>query len=115
MKDRGVAQVQLGAMVRYEVKMQWRRRGLPLLMIGLLLGLLLMALWLRSELGMEGVGPNYPDLGDLEKVVWQASVSFLILFGAWPVAATVLMVAIPPIVAETIPRDRQIGVRELIG
>jgi len=103
---------QLIAMIRYELNMQWRRREIPMFMLTLVLGLLLTALGVQAlgremaaELELAGVAFS-PDVARM-----RATVSMM--YG-WPTVILLLIVAVPPIVAETIPKDRQCGVRELV-
>lgn len=104
---------QLAAMIRYEMRMQWRRRGLPVAMLGLLVGLLLMALWQRSL--MQEVNVPLPAVAaGLLAVARRASSTYLVLMSGWPVAAVLLILSLPPIVSETIPKDSQLQVRELL-
>ncbi len=98
---------QLIAMIRYELKMQWRRRELPMFMVTLVLGLLLTALGVQS-LSLEMM----TDLDiTLDASRMQSTVS--VMYG-WTVVLLLLILAVPLIVAETIPKDRQVGVRELL-
>jgi len=94
---------QLLAMIRYEVKMQWRRRGLPMLMVAFILGLLLLSLWFR---GIRREGQASFDEG-------QVSATLAMVYG-WPVTLLLLILAVPPMLADTAARDRQVGVRELL-
>ncbi len=88
---------QLIAIVRYEVKMQWHQQGLPMLALAFVVGLSLITLWVRAAT-------------EEQVAEWTTDV----MMTGWPVVLVLSILAIPPIVADAIPKDRQIGLRELI-
>lgn len=108
----GVELAQLVAIIRYEMIMQRRRRGLPMIMIVLAIGLLLLALGVRGCVS-EGVAQVEAPAEEIPSGVAQLQASLAMTFG-WSVALMLLILAVPPVVAEAIPKDRHIGVRELI-
>ena len=111
---------QLGGMIRYEVRMQWRRGGLLAVLLLLAVVLFLNALWQWLDFGVIGA----------ESAASRASVSpegarqratLAIVYIPWMYAIfplsvpwLLLLLTVPPIAAETIPLDRQVGVRELL-
>ncbi len=99
--------VQLSAIIRCEVYMQWRRRLLPVVMVGLLVSLLLVGLIVRDDARQRIVDDMSPEI-QMEAVshsVVQVFMSVLVLIGN----------VFPVIVADAIPRDRQFGVRQLLS
>jgi hypothetical protein len=103
---------QLGGMVGYELRMQWRRRGLLAVTIVLAAALLLVQVWCaqltrRVVDELEVPLDSVPD----EAFLGQATLG---LYYGWPVALLLMTLAVPPVVADTIPRDRQVAVRELL-
>lgn len=96
---------QLGAIVRYEAWMQWRRRGLLVSIVGLTVVMLGTGLMVKSSFRASDQGVN----ADLAR---QMAASGITLVG--PMAFVVLTLTLPPVLADVIPKDRYIGVRELL-
>ena len=95
---------QLGAIVKYEFRMHWRRRTLLVMMVGMVGPAILFSLFGREAL-VEWVGlPS--GLIDLQRIVISLT---------WTPVYAVALMAIPPLVADAIPKDRQSGVSELLG
>lgn len=88
----------------YEFRMQWRRRGLVVITLALLVMMLLPALIIRTELG------NRADLDAESAAVFSDGVSGLV----WGPLGVVLAMIMPLVLADIIPRDKQLGMRELI-
>jgi hypothetical protein len=135
---------QLGAMIRYEMLMHWRRRGLPAIAVFFLVTLVGFTLLgfnvdvnasqvqriTPIDGGVEVLQVN-PQTGELETVrymgddaaifpTWiqnldlisvQNTLRLLFLIG---MAVQALFVALMPMVADTIPFDKQVKVRELL-
>ncbi len=89
----------------YEFRMHWRRRGLLVVTLAMLAVLTLPALLVRGEtksramLGQEGI----------------AAYSQNVTMVHWAVVGGVLFAIIPFLFADAIPRDRQVGVSELLN
>lgn len=104
---------QLGGIVRYEALIQWRRRGVLVLMVVLAATLILVELslgrmgrTLNAELMAEEGLVATPEI-----IRAQGTVG---MYYAWWVTMLLIILAVPPILADTIPRDRQAGVGELV-
>lgn len=139
-----IATAQLGAIIRYEMLMHWRRRSLPAIGIFFLVTLVgftllgfnvdVNASQVQRITPIEGgveVQQVDPQTGELETVrytgddaaifpTWvhnidlisaQNTLRLLFLIG---MAVQALFVAIMPMLADTIPMDRQLKVRELL-
>jgi len=102
--------LQLTSIVRYELQMQWRRRGMLVMMVGLVAAFTLAGLVEKSLIAKV----EYPEIpADLRLQVSQLQATFAILY-SWPVCLTLMMLALPLVASETIPKDRHYGVRELL-
>ena len=103
---------QLGGIVRYEALIQWRRRGVPTLTI------VFAAILLLAELAVGQMGRRLNAEAAAAGMVATSAVTraqgTIGMYYAWPVALLLMILAVPPIVAEAIPRDRQEEVSELI-
>lgn len=102
---------QLGAMFRYEFLIYWRRRTVVAVLIPFLALSLLFAWTLRDVLIVHqqawlAAGMPFDEI--------QRQLSTIILPAIWPVLHVFLLIIIPIVVADAIPRDRQIGVRDLL-
>ncbi len=91
---------QLGAIVRYELLMAWRRRSLPILALLLTITMVGFGLLFRQ---------TRLALGDLDPVQNTVHLSEL-LFGEM----ILLGVSVPLLLGDTIPLDRQFKVRDLL-
>lgn len=96
---------QLGGIVRAEIKLHWRRRGLLVLLLGLAVVMVGTAIIQRKMLAGEWA-TSWPS-----ERRWTSTNTIMVL---GPVAWVILAVLLPPVLAETVPRDRQLGVRELL-
>ncbi len=111
----------LGAMVRYEVLMAWRRRSLLILWVLLLVGVIVFALIMRS---VNQETPVYSDLAqvltDTNAPEWAQGIdpvvaSHTITLGNLLIAGMIFYtVGVVLLMAEVIPLDRQFKVRELL-
>lgn len=138
-----IAAAQLGAIIRYEMLMHWRRRSLPAIAAFFLLALIGFSLLSKNEVnsgsvlrvnsvegGVEVVQVD-PATGETITVpyseeeagmfpVWMRNIDLIqtqntlqlaFLIG---MAMQALLVALMPMLAETIPLDKQVKVRELL-
>jgi len=104
------SRLQLTGIIRYELQMQWRRRGMLVMMVGLLAAFTLAGLIEKALIGTI----EYPKVpANLRQQVAQLQATFSILY-SWPVSLTLMMLALPLVASETIPKDRHYGVRELL-
>ena len=94
---------QLGAIVKYEFRMQWRRRTLLVILVGMIGPAVLLSLFGQDFLA-ELIGAA-PGVFKLQQMV----ISF-----TWTPVYAVALMALPLVAADTIPKDRQIGVSELL-
>jgi hypothetical protein len=97
---------QLGGIVRAEIKLHWRRRGLLVLLLGLAVVMLGTAVLQRMMVGAE-----WALYSPAERRC--NSTNVLMILG--PVTWVIIAVLLPPVLAETVPRDRQLGVHELLA
>jgi hypothetical protein len=86
----------IGAVAYYELRMQWRRRGLLVITLALLVTTAAPALIIRNDLSESG---DYSPL-----MVWLV----------WASLGSVLAFVLPLIFADTLPRDHQLHTRQLI-
>ncbi|MBN1934747.1 MAG: hypothetical protein JW934_08775 [Anaerolineae bacterium] len=105
--------VQLAGIIRYEALLQWRRRGVFVLSIILAAILILIQLAvgqmgrrLAAEFAAEGM--------EITGEVTRAQGTLGMTYYAWPVVLMLMILAVPAIVADTFPRDRQNQVSELL-
>jgi ABC-type transport system involved in multi-copper enzyme maturation permease subunit len=90
---------QLLGIMRYEIQLQWQRRSLTIV------GVIFMAITATILfISREGIRE-----GELNR----ATVTFGLIFSTAPLAFLLMVLAIPPVVAETIAKDNQFGVDEL--
>ena len=99
---------QLGAMIRYEFILQWRRAALPSLLMGLAITPVLGAFLARDKFS------GYLTVGALTPESAQAHITAEIMLITWIGLCLILIVMLPIMVAETIPNDRQLAVHELL-
>ncbi len=95
---------QLWGVVGYELRLQWVRRSLAIMSICFALFLLLFLFLATGEL------EPIPEAGAEIK---QTAVTFSLILGVTPVSLLLLLLALPPIVAEAVARDQQLGLDEL--
>ncbi|MBI5960469.1 MAG: ABC transporter permease subunit [Chloroflexi bacterium] len=96
--------VQAAAIARNEFRMQWRRRALLVITLAMLLVAVAPVLMLKNELDEDQ---------KLSEKVENLSSRGLMSFVFIPVGAVLAMV-LPFIMADAIPKDKQLGVRELL-
>jgi hypothetical protein len=97
---------QLGGMVWYELVRHWRRRGLP---VAVLLWLLV-TLWANHLLGSPTsfVTPAVASMAAAQQI----TNTIRVLFATSSISVILVVLTLGVMVAETIPLDRQLGVRE---
>lgn len=96
---------QLAGIAGYELRLQWRRRGLAVLMAGLVILLLLLpVLFTQFSRQVAFSARDAP----------QPGMSPSTMSGSWAAAWLVLALFLPILAAETLPLDRQHGVSELL-
>ena len=95
---------QLWGIVWYELWLQWRRRSLPIMGLCFVAILLLFLLLATNQL----TAPP-PEMSDIAVT----AATFSLILSVTPVALLLMLLALPPIVAEAVARDQQFGVAEL--
>jgi len=103
---------QLLGMAQAEFRLHWRRRGLLVITLSLLVLPAMSALLTRTEL--DAVSQSLTQTTGLAASAARESVTIAIVFGTWAAVYVVVAVLLPPIMADSIPRDQQLGVRELL-
>jgi cytochrome b561 len=107
---------QIWGMVRYELRMQWRRRGLLVFIAVLCVAVFLLGIAIRywdSEDDSVPVSELVPDpvlAGRIERM--QATVAALI--GVVAPVFMFLIMGLAIVVADVVPRDRDLAVRGLL-
>jgi hypothetical protein len=99
---------QLAGIIVYELRMQWRRRSLPVLMAGLAIMLLLGTILLKPMIDRAYFCSD-PQSAMCSDAFRLTATSFI-----WQAAILLLTLALPIVVAEVIPVDRHINMRELL-
>jgi ABC-type transport system involved in multi-copper enzyme maturation permease subunit len=103
---------QLIGIVYYEVRMHWRRRGVFMLAFFFTAALVLVGLLQYVTL------ETHPKLAELRGDMPQSSeimASNTVIQSIWPVGLMFSILAIPPVLSDTVPKDRQMGVCALLG
>lgn len=95
---------QLWGVVWYELRLQWVRRSLVIMGVCFALILLLFLFLVTAEL------EPVPGAGEEIQVT---AVTFSLLLGVTPVSLLLLLLALPPVVAEAVARDQQYELAEL--
>jgi pimeloyl-ACP methyl ester carboxylesterase len=102
---------QLRAMIRYEFLLQWRRVVLPALIVALMVTPILGAfIELETFQGYQTALAN----GTLALEVAKADITARLISVTWLGVMFISMVMLPLAVADAIPRDQEVGVRELL-
>ena len=90
---------QLFGIMRYEMRLQWVRRSLPI--VGVIFAIItLLFLFFVTQ----SVNPSEMS---------RKAVTFGLIFSVSPVCLLLMQLSLPPIVAEAIAKDRQFGMNEL--
>jgi hypothetical protein len=95
-------------MLHYEFLLQWRRRSLSVILLTIVALPVLGAVTLGGQ-ALAGVAASGLAPERMRELVMQQMV-----FAVWGVAFGFLTLLVPVVVAETIPKDRHYGVRELL-
>ena len=100
------------AIARYEFKLLWRQRIIPILVLVLAALPLIFGFFIRSELS-GGTGffaeINPEGAGDISQ-----SVTATVQWFSWAAIYLILTIMAPLVMSAQIPRDRQLGVRDLL-
>lgn len=108
-----IALLQMGAIIRNEFRMQWRKRTVLVILATLLLMPLLYTITFAPSLDdLSELGLPVASLTDEQRVGQQTSA---LMSFTWSLASILVALALPVAVAETIPKDRQIGTAEVLG
>ena len=102
---------QLLAIIRYEFLLQWRRVALPMVVIGLMVTPVLGAVIAWDD--FHGYRQAIAE-GTLAVEVVKAEITTAMLPVMWLGALLITVLLVPLVVSDTIPKDRQLGVRELL-
>ena len=95
----------------YEFRMLWRERGLLVITLAVVAMVLLASIIASTD---EAVGAESTTPLELSCCEGRFNIAQLIVFMTWsPVGATLALIA-PVFMADIIPKDQQIGVRELL-
>jgi hypothetical protein len=92
--------------------MQWRRAALPALVIGLIITPVLGALLAQNK--FSGYSTALAT-GALTPEAARAGITVEMMFITWLGVSLILTLMLPLVVADTIPKDQHLGVRELLG
>lgn len=96
------------SMIRYEVRIQWRRRGLKVMTIayGLVMLVFLVSYSVQvSSSAALNVGRD---------ALGRSTGTLAMLFGTWIVTSSLTVFLLPIVLADVIPYDKQTGVDELL-
>ena len=90
---------QLLGIIRYEMQLQWQRRSLPIVTLFFIAVGIILLLLSRDGASQEGLS--------------QTAVTFAIIFTTAPFTFLLMVLGIPPVVAEAVAKDAQVGMDEL--
>jgi ABC-type transport system involved in multi-copper enzyme maturation permease subunit len=102
---------QLAGMLRYEFKLQWRRAALPSLVVGLVMTPAIGAL--ISQYDFQGYREAVAN-GTLALDVAQTQITATMMPIIWTGVALIAILMVPLLVADTISKDTQVGIREIL-
>ena len=104
---------QVSGIIRYEFLMHWRRRALLGIMLGMAVVPIVMVL-LFGENNLAEIQRAWVTSGGVEtEVVRQLTTRYALFYTAMTLYI-VLLLMLPVIAADSVPKDRQLGVRELL-
>jgi hypothetical protein len=107
---------QIWGMVRYELRMQWRRRGLLVFIAVLCAAVFLLGIAIRywdSEDEPVPISERVPDPA-LARRIEQMQATVAALIGVVAPVFMFLIMGLAIVVADVVPRDRDLAVRELL-
>lgn len=110
-RPRTIVLTQLAAMIRYEFLLQWRRVALPALVVGLIITPVLGAFIAQEN--FRGYRAALAT-GTLSLEVAKAEITAEMMPMMWVGISLIVVMMIPLAVADTVPKDQQTGVRELL-
>jgi hypothetical protein len=107
---------QLGGVIRYELRMQWRRRGLLVYCAVLCAAVLLLGVAIRywSSEDEPNPAPAVPLPAALTRRIERIQATIVAAIGTIAPVHMFSILGLPVVVADAVPRDREIGVRELL-
>jgi ABC-type transport system involved in multi-copper enzyme maturation permease subunit len=103
---------QVWAVIGSELRLHWRRRSLTVLTLAMLAVPLGGALLVRGQLSE--IGRSLAAVSGAAAEVAAHQVTVAIVFSTWAPVYIVLALLLPPVLADSIPRDRQEGISELL-
>ena len=103
---------QITGIVAAEFRLHWRRRGLVVISLSLLVLPAMGALFIRTQ--MAEFNRTIAATTGLSPEAAREPVTIAIVYGTWAAVYVVLAVLLPPVTADSIARDRQAGMRELL-
>lgn len=104
---------QLLTIARYELLMNWRQRAIPVMTLSLVALPIFFALFIANELSADS--SNLFAIPTPEnQALYARSVTGAVQIFAWAALYLVLVVMAPLVMSAIIPKDRQLGVRELL-
>ncbi|CAG0942506.1 hypothetical protein ANRL1_00961 [Anaerolineae bacterium] len=104
---------QLSGIIRYEFLMHWRRRALLGVMLGLAVVPIVIVL-LFGENNLAEIRRAWVTSGGVETEVVRQLTTRYVLIDSTMSLYIVLLLMLPVIAADSVPKDRQLGVRELL-
>jgi hypothetical protein len=107
---------QLGGMAGYELRMQWRRRGLLVYSVVLCAAILLLGIAIRYWSSEDDPEPALaaPLPAALTRRIERIQATTVAAIGTIAPVYMFSILGLPVVVADAIPRDREVGVRELL-
>lgn len=103
---------QVMAMAKYEFLMLWRQRAIPVLMLSLAALPIWFGVFMRGELA-KGEG-FFAGLADPAAASYSESVTAAVQWFTWAAIYLILVIMAPLVMSALIPKDRQLGVRDLL-
>lgn len=102
---------QLAGMIRYEFLMQWRRKTMIVVLAPLLLMFVFFALLSAEQVRSQAQNAITSGLSATEV---QRALTLTLIPAVWAVLHIMIILVTPIAVSDTIPKDRQLGMRELL-
>ena len=104
---------QVGAIINYEFRLQWRRRALLVITLSMMIVPISFAFMLRNQI--RTVTTDWTASGAITLQEARRQVASAILPVTWAPVYIVLALILPIVVADAIPKDRQLKLSELLG